>query len=47
MDILVVGVAFGSEPDDPNWEPIADLYPDGVIDIMDVLIIAVVFGETY
>ena len=49
MDILVVGVAFGSRPGDPNWNPTADLYPvcigDQVIDIMDILVIAVDFGK--
>jgi len=28
MDILVVGLAFGSKPGDPNWNPIADLSED-------------------
>jgi len=47
MDILIVGIAFGSKPGDHNWNPIADLYPDNLIDIMDILKIAIVFGETY
>jgi len=47
MDVLQVGLAFGSEPGDPNWNPDADLYPDKLIDVMDVLAIAINFGKTW
>jgi len=47
MDILIVGIAFGSNSTDPNWNPIADVYTDGIIDIMDVLVIGVVFGDEW
>jgi len=45
MDVLVVGLAFGSKPGDPNWDIRADLTPDNLIDSMDVLIVGIHFGE--
>jgi len=49
MDVLIVGIAFGSKPGDSNWNPIADLYHDlpPVIDAMDVLQVAIHFGKTW
>jgi len=39
-------VAFGSKPGDENWNIIADLVKDEVIDIRDVTIVALEFGKT-
>jgi len=48
MDVLTVGLAFGSKPGDPNWNTIADLSEDwDIIDIMDVLIVGLHFGKTW
>jgi len=47
MDILVVGLAFGSQPGDSTWDPIADLDPNNIIDSMDILQIAINFGKTW
>lgn len=51
MDVLIVALAFGSKPSDENWNPIADLYPQGSgdeeIDSMDILQVALHFGQTY
>jgi len=49
MDVLRVGIAFGSKPGDPNWDPIANMYPDlpPVIDAMDVLQVGIHFGEEW
>jgi len=47
MDVLIVGLAFGSKPGDPNWNPIADLYPDNLIDVMDLVIVGVNFGRRW
>jgi len=47
LDVLIVGLAFGSEPGDPNWNPDADLKPDNLIDIYDLLIVGVNFGNTW
>jgi len=49
MDILIVAIAFGSKPGDPNWDIRADLFPqgsgDGVIDSLDILQVGLHFGE--
>ncbi len=47
LDILIAATAFGSEPGDPNWDPRADISePWNVINILDIVKIAVHFGET-
>jgi len=46
MDILFIGVAFGSYSGHPKWNPDADLKPDNIIDIIDLVIIGVDFGKT-
>lgn len=47
FDGVIMGVAFGSRPGDPNWNPIADIVPDNFIDIQDVALWAIHFGETW
>lgn len=53
MDLAIVGKAYGSTPDAPNWNSAADvtgpsyLVPDGKVDIRDLALIAKHFGETY
>jgi len=47
VDIVIVALAFGSRPGDPNWNPYADLNEDGLVDIVDLVMIALHFGETY
>lgn len=47
VDVVVVGLAFGSEPGDDNWDPRADVANTfGLIDIVDVVFVAIHFGET-
>jgi len=52
-DIATAALAFGSYPDNPIWNPIADftgpmyLVPDNKIDIRDIALIAINFGKTY
>jgi len=51
-DVAVVAKAFGSEPGDPNWNPVADITgpegsPDGKVDMRDVSLVAKHFGEEY
>ena len=52
-DLSIVARAFGSQPDDPNWNPLADitgpapLVPDGEVDIRDIGLAAKNFGKTY
>jgi hypothetical protein len=50
-DIAIVAMAFGSTPESPNWNPIADntgpilLVPDGKVDMRDVALVARHFGQ--
>jgi len=46
FDIAVAGVAFGSFPEHPRWNPNADLDNNGIINIFDIVIIAADFGKT-
>ena len=50
VDGVIIGVAFGSRPGDPNWNPIADIAPvgapDNYISIQDIVLMAIHFGET-
>jgi len=45
FDIRIVSKAFGSEPGDPNWNPVADVNKDGVVDIFDLRAVARHYGE--
>jgi hypothetical protein len=46
FDIVIIAVAFGSEPADPNWNIIADINNDGIVDIFDLVVVALHFAET-
>ena len=43
-DIGICCKAFGSTPSDPRWDPRADLTGDSLVDIFDLVTIAVNFG---
>lgn len=46
-DITTVCVAYDSRPNDPNWNPNADLAPEfGIIDIYDVCTVLINYGKT-
>lgn len=46
FDVVIAANAFGSRPGDPNWDPRADFKPEcGLIDIFDLVVIGVHFGE--
>jgi hypothetical protein len=47
FDVVLVALAFGSSPPDPNYNPNADINDDCIIDIFDITIIAIYFGRTY
>ena len=53
FDVVTVSIAFGSEPGDSNWNPVADInnafgagVGDGSVDIFDIVAIAKNFGKT-
>lgn len=46
LDIVIVALAFGSQPGDANWNPIADMNKDGKVNILDIVLVAIHFGET-
>ena len=43
--MLTPPLFFGSCSYDPNWDPRADTIEDGLIDIFDMVVIALHFGE--
>jgi len=45
LDILVIAVAFGTEPGDSKWDPQADVDGNEIINILDILRAAVNFGK--
>jgi endoglucanase len=47
QDITMVAVAFGSRPEDPNWNFLADLDNNQAINIIDIARVAMDFGITY
>ena len=46
FDYMAVAGAFGSQPDDPNWDPDADLNGDAIVDIFDITIVVEDFGKS-
>jgi len=49
MDFYFASLAYGSHPEDPNWDPRCDIYPwpdgDGVVEMMDFWTISKHYGE--
>jgi len=45
-DAILLGAAFGSQPDNPNWNQNADLNGDNVINYKDAIILGANFGST-
>jgi len=43
-DLTLLSQAYGSTPGKPNWNPQADLNPDGVIDAEDLGILGKNYG---
>lgn len=44
-DMVEVAIAFGSKPGDYNWNPNVDHNQDGIIDISDLVFVALRLGE--
>jgi outer membrane protein assembly factor BamB len=45
LDAIMLGIAFGSQPNSPNWNPNADLICDFTINYLDTIILGAHFGE--
>jgi hypothetical protein len=45
QDVYLVILAFGSEPGDPDWNPIADIVPDKKINMADIYKSILDFGK--
>lgn len=45
LDLVIVGLAFGSTPASPNWNPVADINGDGFVNIFDLVIVGTNFGS--
>jgi minor extracellular serine protease Vpr len=46
-DLALLTAAFGSEPKDANYLPLADFNMDGVIDGKDLVLLMIHYGQTY
>lgn len=46
LDLTIVATAYSSIPSDPNWDPRADINEDHLIDIFDLVTVALHFGQT-
>jgi parallel beta-helix repeat protein len=44
-DLYIIALAFGSIPEDPNWNKYADLDRNGVVNVLDLRTAALHFGE--
>jgi hypothetical protein len=45
LDLVKAAMAFGAVPGSPLWDPLADIYPDNHVDIFDLVMIAIRFGQ--
>ncbi|MEM2959947.1 MAG: C39 family peptidase [Candidatus Jordarchaeaceae archaeon] len=46
-DLVLITQAYGSKPDDPNWNPNADADKDGKVGLTDLVTCACYYGQTY
>ena len=46
LDIAIVAKPYGTTPEDPGWNPIADLDDNEIIDIRDIAKVAKDYGKT-
>jgi len=43
-DVIILGAAFGSQSEDMNWNPNADLDENGFVNALDALTLSANFG---
>jgi len=46
FDLYTVGVAFGTTPIDPKWNPSADISNDNIVNDTDLILVSDNFGKT-
>jgi len=46
LDLTKVGIAFGSYPGHPKWDPLADLNNDNKVNVLDLSLVGVNFGKS-
>lgn len=46
-DAIIVGLAQGSTPESPNWDPRADVNSDETVNFLDAILVTNHFGEQY
>ena len=44
-DIFTAAKAYGTKPNDPKWNPNADINDDNKVDVKDIFTIAKHYGE--
>lgn len=47
FDVVRVCIAYGSQPGDPNWDPVADIIQNNLIDIFDAVAVCVNYGKQW
>jgi hypothetical protein len=46
-DLVILALAYGSKPGDPNWNPNADIDNSGTVGLSDLVILALHYGQQY
>jgi hypothetical protein len=46
-DLAIVGESFGAIRSSGNWNPMADVNGDGIIDIFDIVPISIALSSTF
>jgi len=44
FDLVTCALAFGSQPGWSNWNPVADINNDAIVDIFDLVVVSINFG---
>jgi hypothetical protein len=47
QDLVLLALAYGSKPGDPNWNPNADIDNTGAVGLSDLVILALHYGQQY
>jgi len=47
LDLGIIANAFGSHPQHPRWNPLADLNSDESVNVLDISVAASDFGKSF